>query len=110
MAHLLEHMMFKGSPRHRNVMKQLERARRPVERHDVDDRTNYYETAGIRENLEWTLELEADRMRNVRSRPKDLKTEFSVVRNEFEMGENNPPGVLDERIVSTAFLWHNYGK
>jgi len=32
-----------------------------------------------------------------------------VVRNEFEMGENNPLGVLQQRTLSTAFLWHNYG-
>jgi zinc protease len=32
-----------------------------------------------------------------------------VVRNEFEIGENNPGSVLMERIVSTAYLWHNYG-
>ena len=41
---------------------------------------------------------------------KDLETEFSVVRNEFESGENYPPGVLEERVLSTAYLWHNYGK
>jgi zinc protease len=75
------------------------------------DRTNYYETLPASpENLEWTLALEADRMRNASISPDDLKTEFSVVRNEFEMGENDPDMVLDERIVSTAFLWHNYGK
>ena len=49
-------------------------------------------------------------MRNATISPDDLKTEFSVVRNEFEMGENNPSAILDERVVSTAFLWHNYGK
>src|SRR4029079_1617317 len=50
------------------------------------------------------------RMRNASIVAEDLKSEFSVVRNEFEMGENDPEAVLDERIVSTAFLWHNYGK
>jgi zinc protease len=41
---------------------------------------------------------------------KDLDSEFSVVRNEFESGENSPTGVLMERVLSTAFIWHNYGK
>jgi zinc protease len=41
---------------------------------------------------------------------KDLRSEFSVVRNEFESGENNPGRVLLERVMSTAYLWHNYGK
>src|SRR5204863_1559210 len=52
----------------------------------------------------------ADRMINASISPDDLKTEFSVVRNEFEAGENDPAGVLGQRVVSTAFLWHNYGK
>src|SRR5690606_10964134 len=41
---------------------------------------------------------------------KDLTTEFSVVRNEFESGENEPGSILQERILSTMYLWHNYGK
>ncbi len=111
MAHLLEHMMFKGSPRHRNVLKILQERGGQANGTTWLDRTNYYETLpASQENLDWTLDLEADRMRNASISPDDLKTEFSVVRNEFEMGENNPQAVLDERIVSTAFLWHNYGK
>jgi len=111
MAHLLEHMMFKGSPKHRNVLKLLQERGGQANGTTWLDRTNYYETLpASQENLDWTLNLEADRMRNASISPDDLKTEFSVVRNEFEMGENNPQGVLDERIVSTAFLWHNYGK
>jgi zinc protease len=41
---------------------------------------------------------------------KDLDSEMSVVRNEFEIGENNPGMILEERVASTAYLWHNYGK
>jgi len=40
----------------------------------------------------------------------DLQKEFSVVRNEFELGENYPDNVLQERILSSMYLWHNYGK
>jgi zinc protease len=111
MAHLLEHLMFKGTPTHRNVLKLLGEKGGMANGTTWLDRTNYYETLPASpQNLDWTLALEADRMRNASISPDDLKTEFSVVRNEFEMGENNPQGVLDERIVSTAFLWHNYGK
>ncbi|HEY5924798.1 MAG TPA: pitrilysin family protein [Kofleriaceae bacterium] len=111
MAHLLEHMLFKGTPTHRNVLKLLGEKGASANGTTWFDRTNYYETLpATPENLAWTLNLEADRMRNASISPDDLKTEFSVVRNEFEMGENYPQGVLDERIVSTAFLWHNYGK
>ncbi|HEX5062170.1 MAG TPA: pitrilysin family protein [Kofleriaceae bacterium] len=111
MAHLLEHMMFKGTPTHRNVLKLLGEKGASANGTTWLDRTNYFETLpASQENLDWTLALEADRMRNASISPDDLKTEFSVVRNEFEMGENNPQAILDERIVSTAFLWHNYGK
>src|SRR5215467_6341836 len=41
---------------------------------------------------------------------KDLDSEMTVVRNEFELGENDPASILEERVLSTAFLWHNYGK
>jgi zinc protease len=111
MAHLLEHMMFKGTSKYRNVLKVLEEKGAQLNGTTWTDRTNYYETLpATPENLEFALDLEADRMRNALISPDDLKTEFSVVRNEFEMGENDPLGVLQERIVSTAFLWHNYGK
>src|SRR5260370_36375803 len=75
------------------------------------DRTNYFETltAGD-ENLRWALDMEADRMVNSRVSRKDLDTEMTVVRNEFERGENNPGRVLEERVVATAYLWHNYGR
>lgn len=53
--------------------------------------------------------MEADRMLNATILQSDLDKEFSVVRNEFEMGENNPTGVLQEGIWSSAYMWHNYG-
>ena len=40
---------------------------------------------------------------------KDLDSEMTVVRNEFELGENDPGNILSERVLSTAYLWHNYG-
>ena len=111
MAHLLEHLVFKGSTRHKDIPKELsERGARPNGT-TWYDRTNYFETvAATDDNLAWALDLEADRMVNSFIAKKDLESEFSVVRNEFEIGENSPAGVLRERIMSTAFLWHNYGK
>jgi zinc protease len=111
MAHLLEHLVFKGSTRHKDIPKELsERGARPNGT-TWYDRTNYFETvAATDDNLAWALDLEADRMVNSFIAKKDLDSEFSVVRNEFEIGENSPSRVLRERIMSTAFLWHNYGK
>src|SRR4051794_12660779 len=111
MAHLLEHMLFKGSPKHRNVPQELtEHGARPNGT-TWFDRTNYFETfQGTDENLNWALALESDRMANSFVAKKDLDSEMTVVRNEFEMGENNPASILEERVLSTAYLWHNYGK
>ena len=111
MAHLLEHMVFKGSPKHKDIPKELsEHGSRPNGSTSYD-RTNYFETfRATDENLKWALDLESDRMVNSFILKKDLDSEMTVVRNEFEMGENNPLSILIERVMSTAYLWHNYGK
>ena len=111
MAHLLEHLLFKGSTNHPDIPKELsERGARPNGT-TWYDRTNYFETvAATPDNLDWALSLEADRMVNSFIRKSDLESEFSVVRNEFEIGENSPQGILLQRILSGAYLWHNYGK
>jgi zinc protease len=111
MSHLLEHMVFKGTPKHPNIPQELtEHGARPNGTTWLD-RTNYFETVPATDtNLVWALDLEADRMVNSYIARKDLESEFSVVRNEYEAGENDPFGVLLERTLSTAFLWHNYGK
>lgn len=111
MAHLLEHMVFKGTPKHPNIPQELTSHGCRPNGTTWYDRTNYFETfSASDENLKWALDLESDRMINSYIAKKDLESEFSVVRNEFESGENDPGGVLMERIMSTAFLWHNYGK
>ena len=74
------------------------------------DRTNYFETVPAADaNLRWALDLDADRMVHSFVAAKDLASEMTVVRNEFEFGENDPGSILRERIMSTAFLWHNSG-
>ncbi len=111
MAHLLEHMVFKGSAKHTNIPAELTSHGASPNGSTWYDRTNYFETfAATDENLNWALDMESDRMINSFIAEKDLKSEYSVVRNEFEMGENSPSSILQERIASTAYLWHNYGK
>ncbi len=111
MAHLLEHMLFKGTPRHPDIKNEFERYGAHFNGSTSFDRTNYYESFAANEkNLDWALGLEADRMVNSNVAKKDLDSEMTVVRNEFEAGENNPYGVLRERMAATAYLWHNYGR
>ncbi|MCA9775825.1 MAG: insulinase family protein [Candidatus Eremiobacteraeota bacterium] len=111
MAHLLEHMLFKGTPDHTNIPQELTEHGAQANGTTWYDRTNYYETfPSSDENLNWALSLESDRMINSYVAKKDLDSEMTVVRNEFERGENSPTGILNERVFSTAYLWHNYGQ
>jgi len=110
MAHLLEHMLFKGSTRHTNIPQELTAHGSRPNGTTSWDRTNYFETfQASDENLKWALDLESDRMVNSFIRKSDWDSEYTVVRNEFEMGENNPVGILFERAMSSAYLWHPYG-
>jgi zinc protease len=113
MAHLLEHMVFKGTPTVPNVPKAL-RDHGAGNRFNGTtwvDRTNYYETMPASdENLEFAVKLEADRLVNSFVKREDLVSEMTVVRNEFEAGENNPERILSQRMTAVAYEWHNYGK
>jgi zinc protease len=111
MAHLLEHMLFKGTPTHPQIPKALQSRGAEYNGTTWVDRTNYYETLpATGENLEFTIRLEADRMVNSFVKGEDLASEMTVVRNEFERGENMPAYVLGQRMMAAAFEWHNYGK
>jgi zinc protease len=111
MAHLLEHMLFKGTPDQPSIPKALTAHGAVFNGTTWLDRTNYYETLPAKgENLKFSLELEADRMVNSSIKAEDLASEMSVVRNEFERGENNALYVLNQRMMAVAYEWHNYGK
>ena len=111
MAHLLEHMLFKGTPDHPEIPKVLQERGAQFNGTTWLDRTNYYETLPASdENLQFGLRLEADRLLNSFVKHEDLLSEMTVVRNEFERGENSPERVLDQRLMAVAFDWHNYGK
>ncbi len=111
MAHLLEHMLFKGTDSHREIPKLLKDRGAKFNGTTWYDRTNYYETLkSDGDNLEFAIRLEADRLVNSKILGEDLATEMSVVRSEFESGENNAQAVLQQRMLSAGFQWHNYGK
>ncbi|MEO5684074.1 MAG: pitrilysin family protein [Chitinophagaceae bacterium] len=111
MAHLIEHMLFKQCGKFTDIKKAIADKGAFANGTTWYDRTNYYEILSASdENLRWALDMEADRMVNSKILAEELQKEFSVVRNEFEQGENYPSGVLNERILSAMYLWHNYGK
>jgi zinc protease len=111
MAHLLEHMMFRPSKKFSSIKQTIGNKGAFANGQTSYDRTDYFEILPASDsNLNWALDMESDRMVNSLMRAEDLKKEFTVVRNEFEAGENQPDQILQERILSTMYLWHNYGK
>jgi zinc protease len=111
MAHLLEHLIFKGTPTTRNVM--AEAGKRGLRFNGTTwyDRTNYYASFSANpETLRWYLSWQADAMVNSFIARADLDTEMTVVRNEMEMGENNPFRTTSQQTLATMYQWHNYGK
>jgi zinc protease len=110
MAHLLEHLLFKGTPTHPDIPGEMRRRGIGFNASAWLDRTNYYGSFTADDaTLDWLLALEADRMLHSNIARKDLDSEMTVVRNEMERGENDPVRVLMDRIASTAYVWHNYG-
>ena len=111
MAHLLEHLLFKGSPRHPAVWSEFTRRGLQANGSTWLDRTNYYASfAANDEHLRLYLNWQADAMVNSFIARKDLDSEMTVVRNEMEMGENSPGRVLLEKTLATMYQWHGYGR
>ncbi len=111
-THLLEHLMFKGSPKYNrangnNVDQFLETIGGNYNATTWLDRTNYYAEIGS-EHLEGYIAIEADRMRNLWLHEEDRRPEMTVVRNEFEIGENDPTEALDKEINAAAYMAHPY--
>ncbi len=111
-THLLEHMLFKGTPtfnkqRNTQIAATLQKIGADFNATTWYDRTNYYETVPS-DQLELAIRLEADRMRNSFIADADRQSEMTVVRNEMERGQNEPLQVLDEAVYATAFREHPY--
>ena len=111
-THLLEHLMFKGSRKFNtkkgnSVFQTLQSLGARMNATTWLDRTNYFAVLPS-EHLETLIEIEADRMRNAYIKEEDRQSEMTVVRNEFERGQNSPSGVLDENIWATAYQAHPY--
>lgn len=109
MAHLLEHLIFKGSRNFPDPTRQFKARGFEINGSTWLDRTNYYLTFPANDdNVRWALAWSADAMVNSFIARKNLDSEMTVVRNEFEMGENDPASVMLKRTQSLLFDWHNY--
>jgi zinc protease len=110
MAHLLEHMLFKGTPSIPSVFSELSRRGAEFNGNTFYDRTTYFETLTATDaNLDWALRMESERMTRATFTKAELDSEMTVVRNEYESGENEPKSVLWKRMAGVAYDWHNYG-
>lgn len=111
-THFLEHMMFKGTEKNnpengKGFDDQLKPIGAVYNATTWFDRTNYFEAVPS-EHLELCIQLEADRMRGLLIRQADRDAEMTVVRNEFERGENDPHDVLLDGMYAHAFFAHPY--
>ena len=111
MAHLLEHLMFKGTPNFPEPKKEMTDRGLNWNGTTTADRTNYF--ASMAENpdhLDFYLHWLSEALTQSFIARKDLDSEMTVVRNEMESGENSPGNVLFQNMLASAFHWHNYGK
>ncbi len=111
-THLLEHMMFKGTPtfnkaKNTQIAATLQRIGANFNATTNRDRTSYFETVPSNQ-LELAIKLEADRMRHSLIADEDRRSEMTVVRNELEQGENSPRRILGQYVEATAFREHPY--
>lgn len=111
MAHLLEHLLFKGTPEFADIPGELTRRGMRFNGTTNLDRTNYFSSFNADEDtLAFALQLEANRMLRSNILQADLDKEMPVVRNELEIGENNPVQLLRQRVMSAAFRFHPYAR
>ena len=111
-THLLEHLMFKGSRNYNKekgtaIWDELQNIGAQINATTWNDRTNYFEVVP-KEYLEKAISIEADRMRFSFIKDEDRQPEMTVVRNEYERGENSPFDVLDKNVWATAYQAHPY--
>jgi zinc protease len=108
-SHLLEHMMFKGTPKFGKgeIARQLQRNGASFNAGTSIDYTNYYEVLAS-DRLELALEIEADRMVNALIPEEEHQLEMTVVRSELERNEDNPHRALYQELFAQAFKAHPY--
>ncbi len=110
MAHLLEHLVFRGTKDYPDVLQQFSQKGLSANGTTSFDRTNYYASFAADEaTLEWYLRWQADTMQHLAISEEDLKKEVDIVLNERDRSQNNPMQVLFERIKATAYQWNNAG-
>ncbi|RYX80668.1 insulinase family protein [bacterium] len=109
MSHLLEHMMFKGTKTRKpgEISAMLQQNGAQFNATTFFDRTNYFETLAS-DRLELAMKLESDRMVNSLFDESEHQKEMTVVRSEYEGGENDPGSALSKAVRLAAHQVHPY--
>jgi zinc protease len=111
MAHLLEHMLFKGAGSRKNIKDDLTAMGASWNGTTTADRTNYFETLSSEPNkVDAVIQLEADRFIRAKFTKADLDSEMTVVRNELENSERNPSRLVFDALGRNSFVWHGYSR
>jgi zinc protease len=111
MAHLLEHMLFKGAGNRKNIKDDLTKLGASYNGTTTVDRTNYFETVDPDpKKIDELIRIEADRFIRARFTAKDLSTEMTVVRNELENSEREPAQLVMSSLARNSFNWHGYAR
>ncbi len=118
-AHLLEHMLFKpvgagATPKYKDSKTDMQALGMRWNGTTSYDRTNYFANfvtgdGKQNERIEYMIGWLAAMMTQARFTPDDLKSEMTVVRNEFERGDNEAGRILGDRMRSAAYTTHGYG-
>ncbi len=110
LSHLLEHMMFKGTPTYKsNTFSKIIKRAGGIDNAGTSKDFAYYYQKLAPDRLHLSIELEADRMRNLNMDPKETLSERDVVMEERRMRyEDDPQNLVYEEVVATAFKNHPY--
>jgi len=108
-AHMFEHMMFKGTQHVRAEAHAqfLNGIGGYVNAATDEDATHYINTVPA-DYLDFAVELEAERMRNLLFRPDMIAVEKEVVKEEIRQQENSPIAKGFLRFLDIAFTKHPY--
>jgi len=110
-AHFLEHLMFKSTDKIPNgefskIVSRLGGQDNAFTGHDI---TAYFQRVS-KDRLKTVMEMEADRMVNLRLDEKEVLTERQVILEERRSRiENSPSAILDEQMNAALYLNHPYG-
>ena len=109
LSHLLEHLMFKGTPTRGNsqMAQQIQDIGGHLNAYTSFDRTVYHVDLPS-DNALAALEILGDAVFNSTIPAEEYAKEMEVIRREFAMGRDNPDSELGKLIFQTAFIRHPY--